>query len=210
MRRILIKTALIASGATLLIAAGPKADLNQDGQVTKAEFTQSAESRFYAADADNDGFLTKDERKGHKEAMREDFKNQRFAKLDTNGDGLLSKDEMDARGDSRKARKKARRNARLEKFDTNLDGELSEAERTVMKAERDEKRSEMKAQRKDKKGKRSKRPKVDANDDGLISFDEHMAVSEQLFTRMDANGDGVLTQGEGTRRRGKRGEKRGR
>jgi len=210
MRRILIKTALIASGATLLIAAGPKADLNQDGQVTKAEFTQSAESRFYAADADNDGFLTKDERKGHKETMREDFKNQRFAKLDTNGDGLLSKDEMDARGDSRKARKEARRNARLEKFDTNLDGELSEAERTVMKAERDEKRSEMKAQRKDKKAKRSKRPKVDANGDGLISFDEHMSVSEQLFRRMDANADGVLTKGEGKKRRGKRGQKRGR
>jgi len=210
MRRILIKTALIASGATLLIAAGPKADLNQDGQVTKAEFTQSAESRFYAADADNDGFLTKDERKGHKETMREDFKNQRFAKLDTNGDGLLSKDEMDARGDSRKARKEARRNARLEKFDTNLDGELSEAERTVMKAERDEKRSEMKAQRKDKKAKRAKRPKIDANGDGLISFDEHMSVSEQLFTRMDANADGVLTKGEGKKRRGKRGQKRGR
>jgi len=217
MRNALIKTALLASGAALLIAAGPKADLNQDGQVTKAEFTQSAESRFYAADADNDGFLTKDERKAHKKAMREDFKNQRFAKLDTNGDGLLSKDEMDARGDSRKARKEAHRQEQLEKFDTNLDGELNDAERTVMKAERDEKRSEMKAQRsemkaqrKDKKAKRSKRPKIDANDDGLISFDEHMAVSEQLFTRMDADGDGVLTKGEGKKRKGKRGNKRGR
>jgi hypothetical protein len=37
-----------------------------------------------------------------------------------------------------------------------------------------------------------------------------MAVSEQLFTRMDANADGVLTKGEGKKRRGKRGEKRGR
>ena len=210
MRRIFLTTALIASGATLLIAAGPKADLNQDGQVTKAEFTQSAESRFYAADADNDGFLTKDEMKAHKKASREDRKDQRFAKLDTNGDGLLSRDEINARGDRRKARKDAYRQEQMERFDTNLDGELSDAERTVMKAERDEKRAEKRAQRKDMKGKRSKRPKLDANDDGLISFDEHMAVSEQLFTRMDANADGVLTKGEGKKRRGKRGEKRGR
>ncbi len=210
MRRTLLTTALIASGAALLIAAGPKADLNQDGQVTKAEFTQSAESRFYAADADNDGFLTKEERKAHRDAVREDRKNQRFAKLDTDGDGLLSRAEMDARGDKRKARKSEKREEMMAKFDTNLDGELSDAERTVMRAERKEKRSEKRAERKEKKGKRSKRPKIDANDDGLISFDEHMAVSEQLFTRMDANADGVLTKGEGKKRRGKRGEKRGR
>lgn len=211
MRNPLIKTALLASGAALLIAAGPKADLNQDGQVTKAEFTQSAESRFYAADADSDGFLTRDERKAHREAGREDRKDKRFAKLDTNGDGLLSKDEINARGDKRKARKSEKRAEMMAKFDTNLDGEISDAERTVMEAERDEKRAEMKAKRKDRKTKRSKRPKIDANDDGLISFDEHMAVSEQLFTRMDANADGVLTKGEGKKRKkGKRGDKRGR
>lgn len=210
MRRTLLTTAFIASGAALLIAAGPKADLNQDGQVSKAEFTQSAESRFYAADADNDGFLTQDERKAHREASRENRKDQRFAALDTNGDGLLSKDEIEARGDKRRARKSERRAEMMAKFDTNLDGELSDAERTVMKAEGKEKRSERKAERKGKKGKRSKRPKVDANDDGLISFDEHMAVSEQLFTRMDVNADGVLTKGEGKKRRGKRGKKRGR
>jgi len=45
MTRKLLKAALLASGAALLIAAGPKADLNQDGQVTKAEFTESAQAR---------------------------------------------------------------------------------------------------------------------------------------------------------------------
>lgn len=207
MTRILLKTALIASGAALLIAAGPKADLNQDGEVTKAEFTQSAESRFYAIDANNDGFLSKDERKAHKGAGREARKDKRFETLDTNGDGLLSRAEMDARGDKHEARKSARREKILEKFDTDLDGELSEAERTVMKAERKSKRADRKGKRGDR---RADRPKVDANDDGFVSLKEHMTVSEQLFTRLDANGDGVLTKGEGRKRKGRRGEKRGR
>lgn len=207
MTRTLLKTALIASGAALLIAAGPKADLNQDGQVTKAEFTQSAQSRFYATDTNNDGFLSQEERAVRKEAKRKEQSDKRFAKLDSNGDGLLSPDEMSSRGDKQKARKDAHRQKFLEKYDTNLDGSLSEAERTVMKAERGNKRAEKKSKRKNS---RAERPKIDANGDGLVSLDEHMAVSEQLFTRMDANSDGVLTKGEGQKRKGKRGQKRGR
>ncbi|MEP3655361.1 MAG: EF-hand domain-containing protein [Litorimonas sp.] len=209
MKHVVLKTALLASGAALLLAAGPKADLNQDGQVTKAEFTQSAESRFYATDTNGDGFLSEEERKAHREAGREDRKDKRFAALDTNGDGLLSKAEMDARGEKRKARKEERRAKVLEKFDTNLDGELSEAERTVMKAEGKAKRAERKADRKDRKTKRAERPKLDANGDGFISLEEHTVATEQLFARMDANGDGVLTKGEGKKRKGKRGKKRG-
>lgn len=207
MTRILLKTALIASGAALLIAAGPKADLNQDGQVTKAEFTESAQSRFFAADTNNDGFLTAEERVAKKEASRAEHNDKRFAKLDSNGDGLLSPDEMNAGDEKQKARKDAHRQEALEKYDTNLDGTLSEAERTVLKAERESKHAEMKSKR---ESSRAARPKLDANDDGLISLDEHMAVSEQLFTRMDANADGVLTKGEGRKRKGKHGQKRGR
>ena len=209
MSRTLIKTLLLASGAAVLIAAGPKADLNQDGQVSKAEFTQAAESRFYATDANNDGFLSEDERKSHKESERANREDQRFAKLDTNGDGLLSRDEVSA-GDeqrkawmeNRKAQMETRRKAFMEKYDTNLDGSLSEAERTVMKAEIGDQRGKRKGKR---RGKRAERPQMDTNGDGLVSLDEYMAISDQLFARMDANADGVLTEGEGQKRKGKRG-----
>jgi hypothetical protein len=202
MKHRLLSAAMIASGAALLIAAGPKADLNQDGEVTKAEFTQAAQSKFFAADTNNDGLLSQDERKAHRQAKRENRKDRRFEKLDANDDGLLSKDEVSARGEKRKGKKQARREKIMQKFDTNLDGELSDAERTVMNAER-------KAKREGKKERRKDRPKVDANGDGMVSMDEHMAVSERLFARMDANGDGVLTKGEGRKRKGKRGKKRG-
>ena len=209
MSRTLIKTLLLASGAAVLIAAGPKADLNQDGQVSKAEFTQAAESRFYATDTNNDGFLSEEERKTQKEADLQNHQDQRFSKLDTNGDGLLSRDEMSAGNEKRKshmeqrrAQMETRRKAFMERYDTNLDGSLSDAERTVMKAEIGEKRGGLKGKL---RGKRAERPQMDTNGDGLVSLDEYMAISEQLFTRMDANADGVLTKGEGQKRKGKRG-----
>ena len=59
--------------------------------------------------------------------------------------------------------------------------------------------------KKGKRGKRGERADADTNGDGFISLDEHLAVSDQLFTRLDANADGVLTEGEGRKRKGKRG-----
>lgn len=206
MTRTLLKTVLLVSGAAVLIAAGPKADLNQDGQVTKAEFTQAAESRFFATDTNNDGFLSPEEREAHRKAAMEAHKDERFSKLDANGDGLLSRDEVDAAGAKKKAEHEGRRKKFMEKFDTNLDGTLSEAERTVMKAELGGKRKKEKGKR---GGQRAERPKMDADGDGLVSLEEHKALTEQLFTRLDANADGVLTKGEGRKRKGKRGPRRG-
>ena len=214
MSRLLLKSALIASAATLLMGAGPKADLNKDGQVTKAEFMESAQTHFTSVDADADGFLTKEERKSHRAAKADEMKNKMFDKLDTDGDGAVSRDEMNAVGEKMRARRDARKEKVMERYDTNLDGELSDAERTVMKAERESRSEERKAKRGEmrgdrKRGKRSQRPNPDANGDGFVSLDEHLAVSEKLFSRLDANDDGVLTEGEGRKRRGRRGGKRG-
>ena len=213
MTRLLTKTALIGSAAILLIAASPKADLNQDGQVTKAEFMESAQTHFAETDTNGDGFVTEDERTAHRAARFEDKKNEIFAKLDANGDGSVSRDEMDAIGERMTARKDKWKAKKLERYDTNLDGELNDSERTIMDAERDAKKAERRAdggeRRGRKGGKRGQRPNPDANGDGFVSLDEHMAISEQLFTRLDANADGVLTKGEGRKRRGRRGGRHG-
>ena len=65
----------------------------------------------------------------------------------------------------------------------------------------------MKERHADRKGERKrrfgkKRPRLDADGDGLISRAEYDAMGAKLFDRMDANDDGVLTKGEG--RHGKR------
>lgn len=208
MTKILLKSALIASAAALIMAAGPKADLNQDGQVTKTEFMDRAQAHFVAVDGNSDGFLSEDERKASRVAKAEDKKAKRFSKLDADGDGAISRAEMDAVGEKKKARRSEKKEKIMERFDTNLDGELSEAERTVLKAERGASGEGRKAKGKrgDRmRGKRGDRPNPDANGDGFVSLDEHLTVSEQLFTRLDANADGVLTKGEGRKRRGKRG-----
>lgn len=214
MKRILLTAALLGASATALMAAGPRADLNDDGQVTKAEFTAIAAENFTLADTDADGFLTEAEVKGMHEARRAAHEGQRFAKLDANGDGVISQEEMSAANDARRDKRSERRDAKkaemLERFDTNVDGELSETERQAARAERKGERGERRKDRSEKrKTRRADRPQPDANGDGLVSLEEHMAVSEQLFLRMDANGDGVLTKGEGKKRK-KRGDRRGR
>ncbi len=211
MKRILLATAIVGLSATALFAATPKADLNADGQVTKDEFTSIATENFRNADLNGDNVLSEDEVKAMKTARRDAHKDARFDKVDTNGDGVLTREEIDAAGNQRQEKRSERRGTRkaemLERFDTNVDGELSDIEREAARAEIKEKFGKRRG--KGKRGKRADRPKPDANGDGFISFDEHMAVTELLFSRLDANQDGVLTKGEGKKRGGKKGKKRG-
>jgi Ca2+-binding EF-hand superfamily protein len=49
--------------------------------------------------------------------------------------------------------------------------------------------------------------KVDTNGDGVISKDEFLARHEEMFNKMDADGDGNLTPGEMKEARGEMREK---
>ena len=200
--------ALIGVSTTLLVSsvsfAKPEADTNNDGEISQAEFFAQADAKFNSADTNGDRQLTKDERTTARENHRNQARNKIFDHLDSNSDGVISRAEFEARSDERRERVKKRR-------DINGDGEVDKADRKLYAKLRKEKRKkykEMRKQRKEMKAEHGNyRAKLDANGDGIVTYEEHTAVAQAMFTRLDVNGDGVLSKGEG-HKRGKRGDRR--
>jgi len=140
------------------------------------------------------------------EAKRAERAREHFSKMDLNGDGAVTEDEMmaarEAMKDRHSDRKDGWREKMLERFDTNADGELSDAERAVAHEQAKAKRGEWQKKWKARKGDKAKRPRLDTDRDGIVTRAEYDAMGEALFARMDANGDGMLTKGEGRRHKG--------
>ena len=103
-----LATAAFAQGGGMGLM---RADTNNDGMISKAEATAQATTRFDAMDANHDGVLSPDERKGPGGRMiaraggdggtmtRADYLAQadkRFDRIDTNHDGQLSREELGA------------------------------------------------------------------------------------------------------------------
>lgn len=201
------KIALLGVSASLLFSgaamAKPSADLNKDGEITKAEFVAHANARFSKTDANSDGVVTSEERRAERERRKAERSDAHFSKMDSNGDGLISKAEFDAHHAAREA-------AAMKRRDLNGDGEVNAQDREMRKAKHAERRAKHKEMRKKHKAMRKKhhamrkemgkRVRPDANDDGVVTFEEHKAATEAMFTRMDVNKDGVLNQGEGRMR----------
>jgi Ca2+-binding EF-hand superfamily protein len=101
--------------------------------------------------------------------------------MDTNGDQMISKDEIAAHA-----------KARFDQVDRNDDGKLSDAEM----AAHGEK--EMTKRMKKRQAKMLKR--MDADDDGMLSFDDMQAKQkkrmDKIFSRLDADADGMLSAEE--------------
>jgi len=202
-----MQTLLAGTGATLLLAgvalAAPKADTNQDGQITLEEFQAAADAKFRAADTDFNGLLDKSEKAAMREKRHDERASRRFKNMDLNGDGTVTETEMqEARDQHREKRREKTQDRRLEKFDTNNDGQIDDAEREAAKALRAENREKADKRKKRRRMKR-RAANPDSNGDGLVSRTEHEAATLSLFTRMDRNGDGVLTKGEGRKKRRK-------
>lgn len=207
-KTILLTAALATAG---IAYAAPKADLNQDGQVTQSEFMTAATTRFVNTDTNADGVLTKDEMKAARANKRAQRANKKFEGLDANGDGVISKSEYDAKRAAKAEKMQARR-------DVNGDGTVDEADREAMKAKREARKAEREANGQTrikgegrKGGKRGgmRGPKPDTNGDGVVTRAEFEASTLAMFERLDTNADGVLTKGEGLKRgrKGKRGQR---
>ena len=95
--------------------------------------------------------------------------NQQFARFDTNGDGLISRSEFPA-------------DAKLfDRFDANRDGAITRAEALEAVPDRASAERQLRG--------------YDRNNDGLITRDEFPG-NDNAFSRLDRNGDGVLSQAD--------------
>ena len=65
-------------------------------EMTQVAFVDARVARLTAADADNDGTVTVEERQAARQAKRADRADSRFDRLDANGDGSISRAEFDA------------------------------------------------------------------------------------------------------------------
>jgi len=190
--------------------AKPKADTNQDGTVTRAEFNAASQARFANTDLNADGYLSTDELENARAARKSEKQARSFERLDVNGDGVITQDEYSTSINNRRAEKKERR---AERRDINKDGTVDDQDRELWK----EKRAEMRKNRSDRRAKKRSGgergnhwKKIDTNGDGLVSAQEYSAGADRMFERFDANGDGVLSKGEGRKKRRKKRRRSGR
>jgi len=157
-------------------AGTAKLDANGDGSVTTAEFEAHLLERWTTADANKDGKVGADEMKAQLEA----HKGEHFAKLDANGNGVIERTEIPKMPDPIFA-----------KADTDKNGTLTEAELAAGHPKMDGKGH----------GAMKGLP-GDTNKDGAVTKEEAVAESQKLAKRLDADGDGKLSQQELSRGHG--------
>ena len=165
-------TRILLAGAALAATAIPAAAFAQTKPApaqqapqseTRATFTQNVDQAFASADANKDGFVTKDEIQALQTKQLQAMKaretaqiSEQFKKLDTNHDNQLSLAEFSAAAEPLPA---AAPDAPIAKLDTNKDGKIS----------RDEYRAP----------KLADFDKADANHDGTLTVAELKAAMGQ-------------------------------
>ncbi|MEL6364702.1 MAG: EF-hand domain-containing protein [Pseudomonadota bacterium] len=130
-------------------------------------------------------FAEEDERRGPKPPLP-------IKEIDTDDDGAISKDEL-----------AAFQAARFAEIDTNEDGQLTKDELEAAKDAANERTGER------RRGGRRMGPgdgfdRMDKDKSGALSQDEFAAPMDWMFSRLDADEDGLVTEEELENARGRR------
>ena len=99
--------AVLAAGSTLAQQTqvrGARADADNDGRVSRAEFVDARIARLTAIDANRDGSVSAEERQSGMDTRRNQRVSARFETLDKNGDGQISREEFTAPREARAGR----------------------------------------------------------------------------------------------------------
>ena len=165
---------------------------------TTISITAFANPHLKKADTDQNG-----------EVNRAEFdtqRHQRFQAIDTNTDGRLSKAERTAHKQTKQAQRAGKR---FDRLDANSDNFISRSEFEASRAKHKPKMKKMKKHMKRKHARLHKNViPADTNQDGFIDRAEFDAKANNMFTKMDANKDGVLSQADRELRKNKRKNKR--
>jgi Ca2+-binding EF-hand superfamily protein len=199
-KRLALLSCVAIGLAAPALADGPgglfkTADTNKDGVVDQTEFQASRDKWFADLDANKDGFVTADELKAFGEKMHAQWQQKHadanggqagtqaapdasrgdlmaqhiLARVDTDKDGKISKAEFDTES-----------TALFKRLDKNSDGKIAS--------------DEVPARHWGGKGPRF--GMMDTDKDGKVTKAEFTAAEDKMFSKLDANGDGVITADE--------------
>jgi hypothetical protein len=173
MKKIAFAGVALATLISLPAFAQPPIDGPAAGKpVTRADVRSRVEARFARADANRDGFVTREEveaRRGEGrerlEARRGDRREALFARFDANRDGVLSREEFNApRAGMGEGQRRGQRFGRGGGMGGGIRGRAFAA--------------------------------LDSDRDGRVSLAEAEAGALRLFDRADSNRDGTVTPDE--------------
>lgn len=155
------------------------------GCASTAVHPQKEQSTYF------DTFINKFDSNGDNVITKIEFDNAaklRFEKMDIDNNGVVSKEEF-------KTNTKNTHKGHEKKYRTKMDADNNSL---LTKKERKAKKQCNKSNHKKSSHKGSKHyfPKIDKNNDGVISFEENKASSARLFDRLDSNNDQTITQDE--------------
>jgi Ca2+-binding EF-hand superfamily protein len=230
MRKYLLAAAAAATAVAIAPALAqtapaqpPKAHHGEAKEITRAEMVQRVQQHFARVDANNDGFVTREELAAARQAMRSKAGQRMsrgmagmFERLDTNKNGVITRAEAEAAFAARAGASSNRRAPSWDRlaarFDTNKDGVISRAEFDAAIANRGGQRGQRVARAGERQaGERHGAKRrggmrhggmghifgmANLGSDGRISLQEATAAATRFFDKADTNRDGVLTRDE--------------